>query len=67
MTISYCTEHEWEQAIKNIERKQFESLADLIGLVSKYRYLVKNSTGMQQEIYKKELNKVHHKLTQRQL
>ncbi len=63
----YSTEQEWQQAVDNINRKVFESTADLIGKIAKYRYCVKHSSGIQQEIYKKELKKLNKQLEERGL
>lgn len=62
-TIKYITsEAEWQNTLKEFERKSFESHAHLIGLIAKYKHLAKNSIGLSQEIYKKELKKLNTKL-----
>lgn len=66
-TIKYCTESEWIFTLREMERKSFESIADLIGKIKKYRCLANNSTGIQQQIYKKELIKLNKKLKERNL
>jgi len=65
--VSTENDREWQRVLNEIERRSFESHADLIGKISKFRYLAKNSIGIQQEIYKKELKKLNKKLKDRSL
>lgn len=62
-TIKYVSsDQEWEFMLKELERKNFESEAEIIGKIQKYRYLSKNSTGIKAELYKKEMKKWQQKL-----